>query len=128
MAPYLKRFEIDLAKTNVQRLRAAGVRILAGTDAPNLGSHGVSLHGEMQLLVEAGLSPAEALTAATLGPAQVYRLADRGRITPGARADLVLVDGNPLQDITATRTIIRIFKNGFEVSRAVPPGAPGGTQ
>jgi len=126
MAPYLKRFEIDRAKTNVQRLRAAGVRILAGTDAPNLGSHGVSLHGEMQLLVEAGLSPAEALTAATLGPAQVYRLADRGRITSGARADLVLVEGNPMQDIKATRAIVRIFKNGFEVSRAVPPGPSGG--
>ncbi|MDQ3697359.1 MAG: amidohydrolase family protein [Gemmatimonadota bacterium] len=124
MAPYLVRFDVDRAKENVRRMRAAGVRILAGTDAPNLGSHGVSLHGELQLLTEAGLSPAEALKAATLSPAEAFRLSDRGRIAPGARADLVLVDGNPLGDIEFTCAIVRVFKNGFEVSRALPASAP----
>ncbi len=122
-APYLVRFNVDQAKKNVRQMHAAGVRILAGTDAPNLGSHGVSLHGELELLVEAGLSPLEALTAATSGPANAFKLSDRGRITPGARADLVLVDGNPMTDIKATRSIVRIFKNGFEVLRAVPAAA-----
>ena len=117
LAPYLVRFDVDRASQNVRRMKAAGVRILAGTDAPNLGSHGVSLHGEMQLLTQAGLSPAEALTAATLAPAQAFKLADRGQIKAGARADMVLVEGNPLRDIEATRAIVRIFKNGFEVSR-----------
>ena len=128
LAPYLVRFEIDRASENVRRMNAAGVRLLAGTDAPNLTGHGVSLHGELQLLTRAGLSPLEALKAATLTPAQAFRLSDRGRITQGARADLVLVEGNPLQDIELTRAIVRIFKNGFEVSRALPAGTSAGTQ
>lgn len=117
MASYLSRFQIEGASENVRRLRAAGVRILAGDDAPNLGTHGVSLHGELQLLTRAGLTPAEALEAATRAPADAFHLADRGRIAPGARADLVLVDGNPLADITATRAIVRVFKNGYDVPR-----------
>jgi len=117
LAPYLVRFNVDRASANVRMLKAAGARILAGTDAPNLGSHGVSLHGELKLLTQAGLSPAEALTAATLAPAQAFKLSDRGHIRAGSRADLVLVDGNPLQDIEQTRAIVRVFKNGFEVSR-----------
>jgi len=55
--------------------------------------------------------------AATRAPAEAFRLADRGRITPGARADVVLVDGNPLADIKATRAIVRVFKNGYDVRR-----------
>lgn len=117
MAPYLARFQVSNALENVRRLRAAGVRILAGDDAPNLGAHGVSMHGELVLLTRAGLSPAEALRAATLAPAEAFGLHDRGRVEVGARADLVLVHGNPLEDITATRAIVRVFKNGYEVPR-----------
>jgi imidazolonepropionase-like amidohydrolase len=65
------------------------------------------LHGELQVLTRSGLTPAE-----------VFRLTDRGRITPGARADLILVDGNTPDDIKATRAIARIFKNGYDVRRA----------
>ncbi len=117
MAPYLVRFNLDRAIENVRRLHRAGVRVLAGTDAPNLTSHGASLHGELQLLTLAGFTPLEALVAATSAPAEAFRLVGRGRIVPGAIADLVLVDGNPLADITASRAIVRIFKNGFEVPR-----------
>lgn len=124
LAPYLIRFDLARATENVRRLRAGGVRILAGSDAPNLGAHGVTLHGELELLTRAGLSPAEALRAATLAPAQAFRLADRGRISVGARADLLLVDGNPMRDITATRAIVALFKNGFEVPRLRPAAAP----
>jgi imidazolonepropionase-like amidohydrolase len=124
LAPYLARFNLARASENVRRLHAAGVRILAGTDAPNLGSMGVTLHGELQLLTQSGLSPAEALRAATLGPAQAFHLGDRGRIAAGARADLVLVAGNPLQDITATRAIVWVFKNGFAVARAPAVAIP----
>jgi len=118
MGPYLVRFNLAQASDNARRLRAAGVPILAGDYASNFGAYGVGLHGELELLVRAGLTPAEALTAATLAPARAFRLADRGRIAPGARADLVLVDGNPLVDITATRAIVRIFKNGYPIDRA----------
>jgi imidazolonepropionase-like amidohydrolase len=117
MASYLSRFNIKTASENVRRLHAAGVRILAGTDTPNLAAHGVSLHGELLLLTQAGLTPAEALKAATRAPAEAFKLANRGRIAPGARADLILVDGNPLADIKATRAIVKIFKNGYDVRR-----------
>ena len=119
---YLGRFELEHALENVRRLRAAGVRVLAGDDAPNFGPHGLILHGELELLTRAGLTPAEALKAATRGPADAFRLADRGRIAPGARADLILVEGDPLRDIRATRAIVRVFKNGFEAPREAPSG------
>jgi imidazolonepropionase-like amidohydrolase len=118
MAPYLARFHIATAIENVRRLHAAGVTILAGDDAANLGAHGATMHGELVLLTRAGLTPAEALRAATRAPADRFGLTDRGRIAPGARADLILIEGNPLVDIEATRAIARIFKNGYEVPRA----------
>jgi imidazolonepropionase-like amidohydrolase len=118
MAPYLARFHLATAIDNVRRLHAAGATILAGDDAANLGSHGVTMHGELALLTRAGLTPAQALAAATRAPADRFGLADRGRIAPRARADLILVDGNPLVDIEATRAIVKVFKNGYDVSRA----------
>lgn len=103
----------------VRRLHAAGITVLAGTDAPNPGTaHGISLHAELELLTRAGLSPREALAAATAKPAQRFGLADRGRIAPGLRADLVLVDGDPTTDITATRAIVAVWKNGHRIERA----------
>ncbi|WP_394834843.1 amidohydrolase family protein [Pendulispora rubella] len=90
------------------------VPILAGTDAGNAGvTHGASLHRELELLVEAGLSPIEALRAATSAPAAFFpALTDRGRIAVGARADLLLVEGDPTADILATRAIVRVYKHG----------------
>jgi imidazolonepropionase-like amidohydrolase len=78
-------------------------------------SHGISLHHELELLVDAGLSTLDALRAATSRPAHYFGLADRGLIEPGRRADLVLIEGNPLQDITATKSIRRIWCAGVEV-------------
>ncbi len=111
-----ERYQVP--KTTVGQLREAGVPILAGTDAPNPGTvHGASLHRELELLVEAGLTPREALAAATSVPADAFRLNDRGRIAPGRRADLVLVEGDPTADITATRAIAGIWKQGRRVER-----------
>jgi len=102
----------------VAALHKAGVPILAGTDAPNPGTaHGISIHRELELLVKAGLAPTEALASATSIPAHIFGLTDRGRIAPGLRADLLLVKGDPTQDITCTRNIVAIWKTGFEENR-----------
>ena len=102
----------------VKQLKAAGVRILAGTDCGNPGTaHGVSIHRELELLVAAGLTPNEALAAATSVPALAFGLADRGRIAEGLRADLVLVDGDPTTDIKATRRIAGVWKKGHPINR-----------
>ena len=107
------------AEQTVAELRAAHVRILAGTDAPNPGtSHGVSIHRELELLVRSGMTPMEALAAATSVPAATFHLDDRGVIAPGKRADLLLVKGDPTQDILATRDIVSVWKLGVEDGRA----------
>lgn len=94
-------------------LHLAGVPLLAGTDAnPWAPLHGASLHRELVLLVQSGLTPVQALAAATSVPARHFALTDRGRVAPGLRADLVLVSGDPTQDITATRDITGIWRNG----------------
>lgn len=109
---------LDRAVANVAMLHRAGVPVLAGTDAANPGTtFGASLHEELDLLVRAGLTPVQALAAATALPASRFGLADRGRIAAGARADLVLVDGDPTTEITATRDIVAVWKNGFPVAR-----------
>ena len=109
---------IKTAKNAVSLLKSAGVPILSGTDAPNPGTaHGLSLHRELELLVEAGLKPTEALSAATSTPAKVFGLVDRGRIAPGLRADLLLVTGDPTMDIKATRNIDGVWKQGRRIDR-----------
>lgn len=109
-------------RESVRLLHEAGVPILAGTDH---AAHGVFIHRDLEVLVQAGLEPAEALTAATAAPAAAFGLTDRGRIAPGLRADLLLVQGDPTADIKATRAIRRIWKAGVEVDRPLP-AAPHG--
>lgn len=110
------------ARDSVGVLDRAGVPILAGTDsnaapgAPASVPHGLGLHQELELLVDAGLSTASVLRAATELPARHFRLPDRGAVRPGLRADLILVDGDPLADIRATRNITRIWAAGVECS------------
>lgn len=113
-----RRLPVDLAAAEaaVRSARTAGVRLLAGTDAV-MWLHGIGLHRELELLVRAGLTPSEALTAATAAPAEAFSLADRGRIAPGLRADLVLVDADPTADIRASRAIAGVWKRGERVSR-----------
>jgi imidazolonepropionase-like amidohydrolase len=106
------------ALANVLMLHEAGVQILAGTDAPNPGTaHGISLHRELELLVRAGLTPLEALSAATQAPAQEFGLDDRGRIAPGMRADLLLVRGDPTRNIRATLDVVAVIRGGVQVDR-----------
>jgi imidazolonepropionase-like amidohydrolase len=109
------------ARASVAALNAADMPILAGTDAnavraaPSTPPFGDSLHRELELLVDAGLSSAQALDAATSLPADYFDLPDRGRIRPGLRADLVLLDADPLADISATRAIRGVWVAGQRV-------------
>jgi imidazolonepropionase-like amidohydrolase len=106
------------AEKALLQLKAAGVPILAGTDSGNPNTTaGASLHDELALLFKAGLRPAEALKAATSLPAEKFSLAGRGRIRPGFVADLLLVRGDPTQDIQATRDIVAVWKEGKAVDR-----------
>jgi imidazolonepropionase-like amidohydrolase len=97
-------------------LHRAGVPLLAGTDASmatNRGSaHGISMHGELQLLVRAGLTPTEALHAGTALVADTFGLEDRGRIERGRAADLLLVDGDPMTQIDDTLRIVEVRRRG----------------
>ena len=94
-------------------LHEAGNRLLAGTDASLLAIvPGFSIHDEMRNFVAAGLTPLEALTCCCRNPALFYGYGDAGRIGPGARADLVLLDADPLRDIAHTRRIAGVMANG----------------
>ncbi len=104
----------------VGEMKKAGVPILAGTDtAAGVRVYpGFSLHEELELLVQAGLTPMEALQTATINAGKYLGLADTGIIEKGNRADLVLLDANPLADIKNTRKIQSVVLAGRYFSRA----------
>ena len=112
--------DYEAARTTVAEMYRAGIPILAGTDAnstpgvPFSPRHGESLHQELELLVQAGLSTLDAIRAATSLPARYFGLDDRGVVAPGRRADLLLLDGDPLADIRVTRNIQRVWCAGIE--------------
>jgi hypothetical protein len=103
----------------VGEMQQTGVPLLAGTDTPNPGAFpGFGLHDELQLLVEAGLTPLQALQTATLNPARFQHAEDTmGQVAPGMLADLVLLDSNPLSDIANTRHIHAVVLNGKLLDR-----------
>jgi imidazolonepropionase-like amidohydrolase len=93
----------------VRLLHDQGVRIVAGTD----GFAGFTLPRELELYVRAGIPPAEVLQIATLGAASVAHRADElGTVTPGKRADVVLVDGRPAERISDVRKVSLVVKDG----------------
>jgi imidazolonepropionase-like amidohydrolase len=122
--PLAGRFPVDGLVRTLADLHAAGVEILAGTDAngepgaPGAVRHGASLHHEFQLMTRAGMSTAEVLRSATTDAARAFGLTDRGAVEPGLRADLVLLDGDPVEDISATRAIRAVWCAGTEITPA----------
>lgn len=106
----------ELQTRNLAKLHAAGVRIVFGTDAGI--SIGWNAHAELADMVAAGMTPAQVIVAATRDSAQILRLADAGMVAGGKRADFVVLDANPHDDITNTRRIAGVYLRGQAVDRA----------
>jgi len=107
-----------ILQKSVAKLAAAGARIILGSDT-GLEDHpfGFAEQKELQMMAEAGMTPAQVIVAATSRSAEFLGLSDRGAIAPGKRADLLVVDGNPLDDIRNTRRIAGMYLAGKEVDR-----------
>ncbi|WP_165700150.1 amidohydrolase family protein [Ornithinimicrobium ciconiae] len=101
---------------NLQALHSAGVSLLAGTDNSNPGTiSGAGMLVELAILVEAGMTPVEAMASATSLPADTFGLADRGRIAEGLRGDVVLIEGDPTAEITDLHGVVGVWKWGVSV-------------
>jgi imidazolonepropionase-like amidohydrolase len=107
-------------QSSLAKLNAAAVRIGFGTDAGAVRDHFYAYtdHRELQLMVNAGMTPVQALTAATVTSADFLRLKDRGTLDPGKSADFVVLDANPVDDIANTKRIARVYLRGQELDRA----------
>ena len=102
--------------TNFRRLRD---HVILGTDAGAVGDFfGYADHLELELFVRLGMTPSDAIVAATTRAARAFGLDDRGRIDAGQRADFVVLDANPLDDIMNTRRIVAVYLRGEVVDRA----------
>jgi imidazolonepropionase-like amidohydrolase/ABC-type multidrug transport system permease subunit len=118
----LAQYPIDMAVAidNLKRAHDRGVALVTGSDAGNfLVIHGPTVQRELELWVKAGIPVAVALQAATVNAARLLRIDNRtGSIHPGNDADLLLVDGNPLDDITATERISMVVFKGERIDRS----------
>ena len=104
----------------VAMMQHAGVGLLAGTDLPPNAENG-TIHDELVELVEAGLTPMQALVTATVNPARFLgKLSSLGTVERGKIADLVLLDADPLENIHNTRKIVSVILNGRVVFQADP--------
>ena len=108
------------ARANLATLWEAGIPVSAGTDAGNIGTlHGPSIHRELQLMIEAGLTPEQVLTAVTRNAALLYAEEPRmGTLEPGKHADLLVVDGDPLADVANLQRLRYVVKGGAVLDAA----------
>ena len=116
---YTMRVDLKGAESNVPRLREAGILLATGTDAVYPGDfQGEGLHRELELLVESGLTPLQAITTATKNAAAIVKASDEwGALEAGKLANLVIVDGRPDQKISDTRRIVTVIKEGAVIDR-----------
>jgi imidazolonepropionase-like amidohydrolase len=109
---------LQAAEENATKLWKAGLLLAAGTDAPYPGDfQGEGIHHELELLVEAGLTPLEAITAATRNAALLMNATDWGTLAPGMIADLVIVNGRPDQRIADTHKVETVIQRGVVLNR-----------
>jgi imidazolonepropionase-like amidohydrolase len=110
---------LPMAMKNLKRVYDAGIPVALGTDsgATPVRVQGFAEHMELALMVQAGLTPLQAITVATRNPAQLLRVADQyGTLEPGKKANFIVLERDPSQDISNTRTIRAVWKNGVKVS------------
>ncbi|KAF2260478.1 hypothetical protein CC78DRAFT_523235 [Lojkania enalia] len=116
MAMAAQHGKVEYAYESVRMLREAGIDIVCGSDAagPAVGTaYGLSVHHELHLFVhKVGMSPEEALRSATSVIAKRFRFTDRGKLAEGLNADLLLVEGNPLENIDATLNVRGVWREG----------------
>ncbi|HUH61382.1 MAG TPA: amidohydrolase family protein [Terracidiphilus sp.] len=110
------------AMQNLKILQDAGVKVAFGTDSGAFPARipGWGEHRELEMMVDSGLTPMQALVAATRTSASLIHAGDRGTLEPGKRADLIVLAANPLDDIHNTRQIVAIWHGGHEVQPRVP--------
>lgn len=109
-----------ITQRNLQKLNQTGAVIGFGADSGAVPDyfHAYNAHRELQLMVEAGMTPAQVLTAATVTSAEFLRLQDHGTLDPGKSADFLVLNGDPLNDIANTRKIAKVYLRGQELDRA----------
>jgi imidazolonepropionase-like amidohydrolase len=113
MTPEERRRFIETRRKLILELQEAGAGLLLGSDAPQIMNiPGVSVHDELEYLVQAGLTPLQALQSGTVNVARFFGEPDRGDTSSGQVADLILLEHNPLEDIGATRTILGVMRGG----------------
>jgi len=130
-SPTLKatRAEYELALKNTAKVAAAGIPLALGSDSGSPGRFpGLWEHREMELLVRAGLTPMQAIHAATINGARILKLDSQyGSLAPNRVADFIILNGDPLADITNSRKIDSVWMNGKQVDRnALAPPRAGG--
>jgi len=114
------------AQHNLKALHAAGVQIAFGTDSGANPERiaGWGEHHELELMVAAGLSPMDAIVAATRTSAALIKASDRGTLEVGKRADLVVLAADPTADIRNTRQLVMVWHGGKEIEPRVPAASP----